>query len=123
MGYGTYCKAELYFSHKTYKYKEDVEEDIEDVKNNIAMLETKFAMYAASEPRKALACNDCEGAEINPVDVLYIELRDLKEWYKELIIEKWRLETLLENFDTRTGDFIDEDKLREELTNPSSINN
>lgn len=123
MSYGTYCKAELYFSHKTYKYKEEVEEDIEDINNSITMLETKFAMYAASEPRKVLACNDCEGAEMNPVDVLYVELRDLREWYKELIIEKWKLEMLLENWDTRTGDYIDQDKLREELTNPSSVNN
>ena len=123
MGYGTYCKTELYFSHKTYNHIDEVLEDLEDTKQSIAMLETKFAMYAASEPRKALACKDCGDVEMNPVDVLYRELIDLKDWYNELIIEKWKLEMLLENFDTRTGDFIDEDKLRKELTNPSSVNN
>ena len=123
MSYGTYCKAKLYFSHETYRDKWQAEERLEDVRDNIHMIETKIAMYCASEPRKALDTKDCEGAEMNPVDVMYRELVDLKEWYKELIVEEYKLELLLENWDSRTGDFIDEDKLREELTNPSGINN
>lgn len=115
MGYGTYCKVELYFSHKTYKDKWEVEADLQEARDNIKTIETKIAMYAASAPKTSLNTKDCEGYEMNPVDVLYNELRNLKEWYKEEILKEWQLEMLLDNWESRTGDFIDEEKLRKEL--------
>lgn len=115
MSFGTNCKINLYFSHKTYKYKDQVEQDLQEVRENLRTIETKFSMYAAADPRMAIHTKDCEGYEMNPVDVLYNELRDLKEWYKECVLEEWQLEMLLDNWDSRTGDYLDEDKLREEL--------
>lgn len=115
MSFGTNCPVNLYFSHKTYKYKSDAESDLEDVRENIRNIETRFAMYAAADPRMALNTKDCENNEMNPVDVLAAELRDLRDWYKEEILKEWQLEMLLDNWDARTGDFIDEDKLRKEL--------
>ena len=41
---------------------------------------------------------------------------------KENTIEIYRLELLLENFETRGGDFIDEEKLRKELIVNKKIN-
>lgn len=117
MAFGTRVNVELYFSHKTYNDKYEVEEDLKDTQENLHDIETRIAMYAASSPREGLHTKDCEGEDMNPVDVLYYELKRLKEWYKEEVLKEWQLEMLLDNWDARTGDFIDQDKLRDELMN------
>lgn len=115
MSWGTYCNAELYFSRATYRYKEEVEEHLSEVRQDIHRVETQIAMLCAGNAKDILNCKDCENCSMDPIDVLTTRLNELKEWYKESLIEEYRLELLLENWDTRNGDFIDEDKLREEL--------
>ena len=117
MAWGTYCKAELYFSRKTYTNKWEAEEDLEDVRKDMKRIEQQIAMLCAGNAKDLLNCKDCENYPMDAVDVLTTKLQELKEWYQEALINEYKLELLLENWDTRTGDFIDQEKLKEELTN------
>jgi len=109
MSWGTYCKAELYFSRETYTNKYQVEEELEDIRNDKKRIENQISMLCAGNAKDLLNCKDCENYPMDAVDVLATKLNDLKEWYKELVINEYRLGLLLENWDTRSGDFIDQD--------------
>lgn len=116
MAFGTRVKVELYFSHETYNYKYEAESDLQDVRNNMNRIEQQIAMLCAGNPKELLHCKDCEDHDLDAVDVLSVKLQELKEWYKEEVLKEWQLEMLLDNWESRTGDFIDQEKLKEELT-------
>lgn len=110
MGWGTYCNAELYFSKETYNDKYEVEEELKDVRNNMKRIEQQIAMLCAGNAKDLLNCKDCENYPMDAVDVLATKLNELKEWYQESVVDEYRLELLLENWDTRHGDYIEKDK-------------
>lgn len=110
MGWGTYCNAELYFSRETFNSKYEVEEELKDVRNNMKRIEQQIAMLCAGNAKDLLNCKDCENYPMDAVDVLTTKLNELKEWYQESVVDEYRLELLLENWDTRHGDYIENDK-------------
>lgn len=107
MGWGTYCNVELYFSKETYNDKYEVEQELEDVRNNMKRIEQQIAMLCAGNAKDLLNCKDCENYPMDAVDVLTTKLNELKEWYQESVVDKYRLELLLDNWDTRHGDYIE----------------
>ena len=115
MGFGTWCTADLYFSHVTYRDRFEVEDEIKFFKEQNDHIVGKIKMLAAGNPKDLLDTKDIEGVDCDPIECLDVYLARELETLKENTIEIYKLELLLENFDTRGGDFVNEDKLREEL--------
>jgi len=122
MSFGTWCTADLYFSHVTYKTEYEVEEEIKFLKEQNDRILGKIKMLAAGNPKDLLYTKDIEGVDCDPVDCIDVYLSRELETLKENTIEIYRLELLLENFETSGGDFIDEENLRKELIVNKKIN-
>ena len=106
MAWGTTAKAEIYFDRQTYNDKDEVYARLRDVEEEIRWTEEKIRILIAGNPRELLNTKDCEGNEMDTIDVVMRQTDDLLEWHNTAIIEKFKLELLLESFDTRDGEFI-----------------
>lgn len=106
MSWDTRTEATIIFNRCTYNTKDEVYSRLDDVKMELDGCEGRIRLLIAGQPRDLLNCKDCEGYEMDPVDVVKNRTDELLEWYNDLIIERYKLNLLLENFDKRTGDFI-----------------
>lgn len=88
-----YCCIE--FNRKTYNYKSEVESDLEDINESISRCEKRLRDLALmTEPSKFA------GKEEDPYYFVTNTLEDNLELLQEYIIERYKLEMLLEKWDT-----------------------
>lgn len=106
MAWGTTAKAEIYFDRQTYNTKDEVYSRIDEVEDQIKFVESKIGMLIAGNPRELLHTKDCEGYDLDTVDVVVRQSDEILEWYRDLIVEKYKLGLLLDSFDTRDGEFV-----------------
>lgn len=106
MSFKTSVPVELVFPHKTFETEWDVQEEREDLQNMVRSYESKLKMLAAGNVKELLNCRDCEGYEMDPVDVLDMRVEECISNLREFYIELWKLDRLEENWDKRSGDFI-----------------
>jgi hypothetical protein len=106
MAWGTTAKAEIYFDRQTYNTKDEVYSRMDDVEDQIKFVESKIGMLIAGNPRELLNTKDCEGYDLDTVDVVVRQSDEILEWYRDLIVEKYKLGLLLDSFDTRDGEFV-----------------
>lgn len=106
MAWGTTAKAEIYFDRQTYNTKDEVYSRMDEVEDQIKFVESKIGMLIAGNPRELLNTKDCEGYDLDTVDVVVRQSDETLEWYRDLIVEKYKLGLLLDSFDTRDGEFV-----------------
>ena len=94
MGWGTTFTAELYISRQIYRTKSDVEEGINEIKEDMNNIREKILMYCASGI-KGFEPKDCEGEPLNPVEWMHHELKGLFNDYDGLSHELEKLKLLL----------------------------
>lgn len=100
MGWGITLYPQIYYSKVDFKSKYDVEEEIDNTKKIIKMLEDKLlSLVMTTEPNKMMP-KDYEGS---PQEWLLFEYREIMEGYgdslKGYYYELWKLELLYENWD------------------------
>lgn len=105
MGWQTTVLTEEYFNRQTYNNKSSIENEIEDIIKSIEYIKDTLLIYSTSRPSDILLNND----EDSPKTLFDIrkEVMENLEYLEENIINKYKLQSLLENFDLRNGDFID----------------
>lgn len=96
MGWSTDLFCNITFNKETFNFKYDVESKIDDLNNLINFIKDRIKSFVImTEPNKMLG-------EEERKDPLFYLSNTLKEYLEELedcIIEKWKLEMLLENWD------------------------
>lgn len=107
MSWYTTCKGEIGWCRRTYNEKYEVENDIKENKEIIERCKQDLAMLAAGHPRDLLHCKDCGDYELDPMNVLSTRLSEIWEEYEDAVIDNYKLNFLLENWDTRDGDFVE----------------
>lgn len=99
------------FNRKTYKSKWEVEDDLEDAQKSMQYAKDRISRLAfITEPEKFMSKNDKEDGDINGIDFIQSELRDMFEMYEEAHYDVIWLTELLENWekchDEKTGKAI-----------------
>lgn len=107
MGWYTFVDGEMYFYKETWQHKEDVKDRIEDNKKEIEDVKLEIAMMVAGRVQDMIHTKDCENNDVDIPMALRWKLEELWERLEEASYENWKLEFLLENWDNRYGDFID----------------
>lgn len=100
MGWGITLYPQIYYSKVDFRSKYDIEEEINETKNVIKMLEDKLlSLVLTTEPNKIVP-KDTEGS---PLDWILNEYRDIMGGYdcslKDYYYKLWKLELLHENWD------------------------
>lgn len=98
MGYGTYVKVELYFSRQEFKSKDEVEEKIQECNETINDAKSKILLMQSGS---LVIPQEWKDEPISWIKSMY---DDLFETIEENLIEKYRLELLLRNFDHQEFD-------------------
>jgi hypothetical protein len=93
MGFGTFVPTKLHFSHVTYNDRRDVEDKMDD--NNTIIENFKRSMALLIGP-----------VAIKQLNEICNRLDDMFEAYDDAVIDNYKLEKLLENWDERDGDFV-----------------
>ena len=106
MGWYTFVEGEMYFCKETWQHKEDVLERIEDNKKEIEAVKLEIAILVAGRAKDLIQTRDCEDNDIDIPMVIRWKLDELWERLEDASYENWKLEFLLENWDKRYGDFI-----------------
>lgn len=107
MGWATSVEGEMIFYKETWRNREDVEERIADNQKEIESIKIEMAMLAAGRIEDLIQTKDCESNEIDIPMALRWKLEDFWERMEDAQYENWKLGFLLENWDKRQGDFID----------------
>lgn len=107
MGWYTFVEGEMCFCKETWQHKGDVLERIEDNKKEIEAVKLEIAMLVAGRVEDLIQTKDCENNDIDIPMAVRWRLEDLWERLEDAQYENWKLEFLLENWDKRYGDFID----------------
>lgn len=109
MGWGTWINAEMYFSRETFNYKDEVEDKIEENRKIIDMIIKKLMIRAAMNPSlMKQKYSECDADEEVPLeDTIYCDISQMMESYDGSLIENYRLSLLLENWDKRQGDYVE----------------
>lgn len=102
MGWQTDVLTQVVFNRETYNCLYEVEEEIESNNKIIRQLIDEIVVMALSRPEDLLLHNE----EMTILDCLQ-ELKDKIESLQEYSINNYKLECLKENFNLRSGDFID----------------
>lgn len=106
MSWETTAKATIRFNRQTYNTLDEVDERLTEVREDLAALREKILILMAGDPRQLLNTLDCEGYQMDPIDVVHTRANEMLEYYRELSTEEYKLVLLIENFDTREGDFV-----------------
>lgn len=94
MGFGTHLYTHIYFSRETYNSKWAVEQTINDVRERLRCAKEKLTKLAfMTEPNKF-----CVNEE-SPDTYLNNELRYAFKEFEEAVIDDYRLNLLLDNWD------------------------
>jgi len=107
MGWYTFVDGEMVFYKETWQYKEDVQIRIDDNKKDIEDVKLEMAMLVSGRVEDLIQTKDCEDNDIDVPMAIRWKLEDLWERLENAQYENWKLEFLLENWDNRHGDFID----------------
>ena len=92
MTWGIEFKSDIYLSRQSYLSKGDVEDKIEELSDNITDCESKLKMYAIATPKDIVSTEDSE----NIAYYLSNEINELLEEYRELIINRFKLDRYLD---------------------------
>lgn len=100
MGFGITLYPQIYFNKRNYKYKYEVEDEINTIKNIIRDLENHLlTLIMTTEPSKMMP----ENWEGSPMEWLLYEYRKITDGYEDSLkgyyYDLWELELLLENWD------------------------
>lgn len=98
MGYGTYVKAGLYFSRQNYDSIEEVEDKIQEYDNCINDIKSKILLMQSSNQ---IIPQNWKNEPITWIKNMY---DDLLEDLEDRIVTKYRLQLLLDNFNTKKFD-------------------
>ena len=80
MGWSTDLFCNIHYNRKSYNSKYEVEQDLEEANNMIKYFTNQLHNLAVmTEPQKLLNCKDCEGYDLNPVDVISREFNEALE--------------------------------------------
>lgn len=94
MGFGTYLKTDLYFSHKTFNMRREVEEELDKVKESIRLSKERIKQFALmTEPNKFCPKDN------DPLWWVSNELEEILSALEEEMVDEFKLEMLLENWD------------------------
>lgn len=94
MGWGTSFKTEVYLSRKTFDNKYQVEQEIEEMKEWIQDSKAQLYMLAIANPKDLIPSDWTE----EPVRFIKNEVDRLMESIDENLIDLYKLELLLENY-------------------------
>lgn len=122
MGWYTFVDGEMVFYKETWQYKEDVQCRIEDNKKDIEDVKLEMAMLAVGNVKDLIQTKDCEGNDVDVIMAIRWKLEDLWERLENAQYENWKLEFLLENWDNRHGDFIDNSNYKKTPAEQSEFN-
>ena len=103
MSFGTYANAEIYFSRETYNSLYKVDESIEECDADIHTMESLITAWAFGKPTDFIA----SGTNVETAEGLLARIKQVLEDYRETVIDRYKLELLKENWETRHGDFVD----------------
>lgn len=100
MGWGIYLYPQIYYSKVDFRSKWDVENEIDNVKRIIKMLEDKLlSLVMTTEPHKMMPQDE----NWTPQEWLLSEYRQIMEGYEDSLkgyyYELWKLELLYDNWD------------------------
>lgn len=100
MGWSTELFCNISFNKKTYNSLYDVESDIDECKSMIQLYIDKLrAFVLMTEPQKMLNCKDCEGNDIDPIDLINTEFNRIIEELDDYKFELFKLEYLKDNWE------------------------
>lgn len=122
MGWYTFVDGEMFFYKETWNYKEDVQIRIDDNKKDIEDVKLEMAMLAAGSVKDLIQTKDCEDNDVDVLMAIRWKLEDLWERLENAQYENWKLEFLLENWDSRHGDFIDNPNYKKTPDEQSEFN-
>lgn len=106
MGWYTFVDGEMDFYKETWQNKEDVQKRIEDNKKEIEAVKLEMAMLVTGRIKDLFQTRDIEDNDIDIPTVVRWKLEDLWKRLEDSQYENWKLEFLLENWDRRSGTFI-----------------
>lgn len=96
MGWSTELFCNISFNRETYTHKEQVQDDIDECNNMIQLYQNELRDYAImTEPKKYFEIEEDESY----YDILTSNIRDIFLELQEYIIQKYKLELLLDNWD------------------------
>lgn len=94
MGFGTYLYTEIYFNRQTYNSKYEVERAIKEAETQLENAKTKLTRLAfMTEPNKFCVNDETPDSYLNE------ELKYAFEDFEEAVIELYKLNMLLDDWD------------------------
>ena len=98
MGWSTELFCNVSYNRKSYNFLYEVQEDLDEVNKGIRFCEDKLRMLATmTEPNKMLTLTDEDSSYIDEINCMFsMTMESLEEYYQD----KFRLQLLLENWDT-----------------------
>ena len=100
MGWSTDLFCNIHYNRKSYNSKYEVEQDLEEANDMIKYFTNKLRNLAyITEPQKLFNCKDCEGYDLNPIDVINQEFEEALEGLEEYYYDKFTLSYLIDNWD------------------------
>jgi hypothetical protein len=102
MGWGTEFKAEIYLNKQIYKSESELENTIEEYKENISHVKEQLLMFASSNV-KDISPSEWEE---EPIRYVHYETSKLIEYLGDLFIELYELELYLKNYGTGKTDGV-----------------
>lgn len=95
MGFGTYLKTDLYFSHQTFNTRQEVMDALEKVRDSMRVGRERLKQFSLmTEPNKF-----CPKDE-DPLWWVTNELDELITQYEDDAVEEFKLVLLLDNWDS-----------------------
>lgn len=99
MGYGTTCTADIYLSREDFANKYEVEQEIEECKIAINNVKTRLFGFICGNLKDLMPKSD---EEEDPIYYAKQFLDGEMELLDKMTIRQFKLELLLDNWDTKT---------------------
>lgn len=101
MGWETTLYTSLHFNRKTYDSKYQVEDELEELNESINRYKQELRdLVMITEPEKMFkSSDDTDEYTTSPYDTVTGRFKDLMEFLEEDLIEKYKLEILLDSWD------------------------
>lgn len=109
MSWYTEVSAKITFCRETYNYKYDVESRVKELQSELDELYGRLYIIAASDPKNLVTIKPDETYDGEYIDKLKGLVGKALESIVDDVEEKQRLEYLLEDWEYRTGDFVNFD--------------
>lgn len=108
MGWCTEISNVIHFNRETYNSQYDVQDAIEEEESIIKNSREELLMYAMAHPTD-LIIKDCEGRDFDVVGSVKNQVANSLEAYEDSLINRYKLQTLLDHWELRSGDFVKSD--------------